>query len=199
MRAYPEHLQKLIQLLKKFPGVGSKSAERFAFNLLTWMPEQLNEIGDTFKSIKDHLKSCVECGCLRGSHECYFCDSSKRDTKTMCVIATPRDAFSIEDTHEYRGLYHVLGGVLSPLENRGPEHLFLSNFKDRINKHGVEELVIALDSTLEGDATALYIKQELRSLPLHISRLAFGIPMGSHLDYVDGGTLARALSARHQF
>lgn len=199
MRAYPEHLQKMIQLLRKLPGVGSRSAERFAFHLLTWSPTQLNEIGDTLKGVQEHLKCCEECGCLRGSRTCFFCDTTKRDTKTMCVIATPRDAFSIEDTHEYRGLYHVLGGVLSPLENRGPEHLFLSNFKERIQKHNVQELVIALDSTLEGDATALFIKQELDALHVHISRLAFGIPMGSHLDYVDGGTLARAMSGRHQF
>lgn len=199
MRAYPEHLQKLIQLLKRLPGVGSKSAERFAFHLINWKPEHLDEMGNALKNIHEALKCCSECGCLRGSRPCLFCDDSKRDTTMMCVVATPRDVFSIEDTHEYRGLYHVLGGVLSPLDHRGPDHLFLSNFKERIEKYSIKELVVALDSTLEGDATALFIKQELSHLPVHVSRLAFGIPMGSHLDYVDGGTLARALAGRHRF
>lgn len=199
MRGYPEHLLKLIQMLKKLPGVGSRSAERFAFHLLDWDPDHLHDFADTVKQINVRLKQCSECGCLVGDSACHFCDLSRRTPKMLCVIASPRDAFSIEQTHEYRGLYHVLGGLLSPLDRRGPELLAVAPLIDRIKKHSIEEVVIALDSTLEGDATSLYIKQELSSLPVHISRLAFGLPMGSHLDYVDGGTLARALSGRHQF
>lgn len=199
MMHYPEHLQKLIQVLRKLPGVGNKSAERFAFHLLNWSNEQLQEMGDTVKEVKNRIKHCSDCGCLVDKEACLFCHSSKRDSNIVCVIASPRDAFSMEETHEYRGLYHVLGGLLSPLDSRGPERLLISKLKSRILTHSIQEVVIALDSTLEGDATALYIKQELAALPIHVSRLAFGMPMGSSIDYVDGGTLARAFAGRNKF
>lgn len=196
---YPDYLLKLIQVLRKLPGVGSKSAERFAFHLLDWSPDQLHEFSTTIKGIKEHLSYCPDCGCLMGSSLCYLCDLTKRDSDVLCIIASARDAFSIEETHEYKGLYHVLGGVLSPLDKKGPEHLRMSQLKQRLNTLPIKEIVIALDSTLEGDATSLYLKQELANHPVRISRLAFGLPMGSSLDYVDGGTLARALSGRNQF
>lgn len=196
---YPDHLQKLIQVLKRFPGVGNKSAERFAFHLLTWSEGQLKELGAIVSATKEQLKQCEECGCLSGSEGCFFCHSHHRNTKVMCVVASPRDVFSIEETGEYQGLYHVLNGLLSPLDRRGPEHLSIAKLKHRLANFQIKELVIAFDSTLEGDATALYLKQELANFPLHISRLAFGLPMGSSLDYVDGGTLARALAGRNEF
>lgn len=117
----------------------------------------------------------------------------------MCVIAYPKDVFAIEETREYRGLYHVLGGVLSPLDGRGPEHINIQSLKDKIKKYSCKEVILALDSTLEGDATSLFIKKEFYSMPVSISRLAFGLPMGSSFDYVDGGTLARAFSGRAQY
>ncbi|MCE2982155.1 MAG: recombination mediator RecR [Parachlamydia sp.] len=193
---YPEHLLKLILLLKKLPGVGNKSAERFAFHLLNWPQEHLGEFGEAIRTTKEKLMPCTVCGCLKGEEACYFCDTAKRDTSLICVIATPKDLFSIEETHEYRGLYHVLGGVLSPLDGRGPSDLSVAELKQRIESLDIKEVIIALDSTLEGDATSLYLKQELGALPVQISRLAFGIPMGSALDYVDGGTLARAFAGR---
>lgn len=197
---YPDHLLKLIQVLKRLPGVGNKSAERFAFHLLTWPEEHIQELGQVVTATKNELHQCGECGCLMGNEGCYFCQaSSQRDPNIMCVIASPRDVFSIEETQEYRGFYHVLNGLLSPLDRRGPEHLSIPKLKNRLQSLKTKELVIALDSTLEGDATALYLKQELACFPLNISRLAFGLPMGSSLDYVDGGTLARALSGRNQF
>lgn len=196
---YPEYLLQLIHVLKKLPGIGHKSAERFAFHLLNWPDSQLKELGHIIAGVKEKLKHCSECGCLMDEKACFFCDPSKRDPQIVCVIASARDAFSIEDTHEYKGLYHVLGGVLSPLEKRGPEHLSLHKLKQRIISLNIREIVVALDSTVEGDATSLFLKQELSSYPIHISRLAFGLPIGSSLDYVDGGTLARALSGRNQF
>lgn len=196
---YPAHLLKLIQVLKRFPGVGNKSAERFAFHLLTWSQENLKEVGEAISSTRDLLKQCHDCGCLVDGISCPYCDLSKRDYRQICVVASPREVFSIDGTREYRGLFHVLGGLLSPLQNRGPEHLSLRKLKERITELGIQELVIALDSTLEGDATALYLKEELSRYPVHISRLAFGLPLGSSLEYVDGGTLARAMSARNRF
>lgn len=196
---YPLHLLKLIQVLKRLPGVGNKSAERFAFHLLNWPIEHLQELGQTVIAIKDKLKACPECGCLIDEQACIFCDASRRDTSILCVISSPREAFAIEGTHEYQGLYHVLGGVLSPLDQRGPEHLTIEKLKQRITSLQIKEIIIALDSTLEGDATSLFLKQELTNYPVNISRLAFGLPMGSALEYVDGGTLARAFAGRNRF
>jgi recombination protein RecR len=196
---YPHHLIKLIQVLKKLPGVGNKSAERFAFQLLSWSDVQLKEFGQLLATTKENLTHCHHCGCLVGNEGCLFCENPLRETDKLCIIASPRDVYSIEETNEYKGLYHVLGGLLSPLDQKGPEHLSIHPLKLRINQLQVKEVVIALDSTLEGDATSLYLKQELASDQIEISRLAFGIPIGSSLDYVDGGTLARAFSCRHQF
>lgn len=199
MMHFPEHLSKLIQVLRKLPGVGNKSAERFAFHILSWSCEQQEEMADLLLNIKDKLKSCPECGCLIGEKGCFFCSSKTRNQQMICVIANQRDAFAIEETHEYHGVYHVLGGLLSPLSRRGPQMLSIPKLKERIESLQAKEIVIALDSTLEGDATALHLKKELENTPLRISRLAFGLPMGSALDYVDGGTLARAFSSRNQF
>lgn len=196
---YPPHLVKVIEILKRLPGVGTKSAERFAFQMLNWRPEHLNEMAHVIKEIPLKLKHCSRCGCLIGDELCMFCEEARYLMGTVCVIASPRDAFAIEETREYKGLYHVLGGLLSPLEGFGPEKLAIQPLKERIQKHHLREVVIALDSTLEGDATALYLKRELEPLAVHMSRLAFGLPMGSSLDYVDGGTLAKALSARSKF
>lgn len=196
---YPSHLLKLIQVLKRLPGVGTKSAERFAFHLLTLSEEQLKEFGEIVSSTKEKLQQCKDCGCLLDETYCRYCDLSKRESHVICILASPKEVFSIEGTHEYKGLYHVLGGLLSPLENKGPEHLSFKKLKNRIFSLGVREIVIALDSTLEGDATALFLKKELAECQVQISRIAFGLPMGSSLDYVDGGTLARALQGRNQF
>ena len=196
---YPMHLQKLIQVLRKFPGVGTKSAERFAFQLLNWTENDLAEMSQVVGSIKEQLKQCDICSCLTGEEGCLFCNDSTRNKNILCIIASPKDVFAIEDTKEYRGLYHVLGHLLSPLDSKGPEHLSLTKLRERLVHQGVKEVIIALDSTIEGDVTSLYLKQELGDLELNISRLAFGLPMGSSLDYVDGGTLARAFSARGEF
>lgn len=195
---YPVHLLKLIDVLRKLPGVGNKSAERFAFQMLNWPEKTLHEMGDIIKAIPDHIKQCHDCGCLMGD-ACSFCTPERATKGTLCIIASPRDAFAIEETREYKGLYHVLGTLLSPMDGIGIERLALHQLHKRITSHQIQEVVIALDSTLEGDATSLYIKQELEPLKISVTRLAFGLPMGSSLDYVDGGTLARAFSGRARF
>lgn len=196
---YPPHLLKLIDIFKRLPGVGNKSAERFAFQLLTWPKDRLDEMGTAVQEITLRLRQCGQCGCLIGEDQCSFCTPARVALGSLCIIASPRDAFAIEETREYKGLYHVLGGLLSPMEGFGPDRLSLHPLKKRISDHQINEVVIALDSTLEGDATSLYIKKELATFNVQISRLAFGLPMGSSLDYVDGGTLARAFSGRGQF
>lgn len=196
---YPQHLQKLIEHLKRLPGVGAKSAERFAFQMVDWNQERLSEFAKVIDQIPSKLQSCKECGCLVGHEGCRFCDPHRQSFGLLCVISSAKDAFSIEETREYRGLYHVLGSLLSPLEGKGPEQLNIGRLRERIMRHSIQELIIALDSTLEGDATALFLKREFADLSITVSRLAFGLPMGSSFEYVDGGTLARALSGRGNF
>lgn len=186
-------------MLKRLPGVGNKSAERYAFQLINWKPERLQELAEAINHIPQKLRHCKECGCLVGEEICRLCDEARKRFGVICVIASPKDAFAIEATREYQGLYHVLGGLLSPIEGRGTEILTMSKLSDRIQTCHIKELIIALDSTVEGDATALYIKNEFQDLSLKFSRLAFGLPMGSSLEYVDGGTLARAFSGRSAF
>lgn len=199
MYKYPLAFLKLIDQLKKLPGVGNKSAERFAFHLLGLSKLQLDEMALAFSQLHDHIKNCERCGCMNDSEKCLFCDSLHRDHTQICVVATAKEVFALEQTQEFRGLYHVLGGVLSPLDGRGPQHLSIPLLKQRLSSYPIQEMVIALDSTLEGDATSLFLKNELTDFNLRISRLAFGLPMGSSLDYVDGGTLTRALLGRQRY
>lgn len=196
---YPQHLLKLIEVLKRLPGVGNKSAERFAFEIIRWPKERLDEMASVIGTTAAQLRHCSECGCLIDNIDCLYCAQADRAERSLCVVGMARDVFSIAATNEFKGLFHVLGGLLSPIDGIGPEKLQFDKLLRRIKEQQIEEVVIALDSTLEGDATALYIKQALSSSKARVSRLAFGLPMGSSLDYVDGGTLARALSARATF
>ncbi len=195
---YPPTLQKMVDVLRRLPGVGSRSAERFAFQLLTWPPDHLKEFSEILNEFPDKLKPCLDCGSLI-EEICALCHNEMRNPRQICVVASYKDVFAIESTREFNGLYHVLGNLLSPLDKRGPEKLNLPRLAERIQKLECEELLLALDATLEGDATALYIKKELEPLNLKMFRLAFGVPMGSSLEYVDHGTLAKALSSRSQF
>lgn len=195
---YPHHLIRLIESLKKLPGVGSKSAERFAFELLKWGRADLSHFASLIQEIPNQLKTCEECGALQ-QEKCLFCQTNRLEPHKLCILASPRDLYAIESTGEFKGHYHVLGSLISPLEGIGAERLHLANLLERIKKLGTEEVVIALDSTIEGDATALYLKKQLSALSLTITRIAFGMPMGSSIDYVDGGTLARALVGRFSF
>lgn len=195
---YPDHLLKLISVLKKFPGVGTKTAERFAFHLLDWPEEKLEEMALTIKDINKNLNNCAECGALI-EQKCGICGDKGRNRELLCITASSKDIFLIEETREYRGLYHVLGALFSPIHGEAPHARTLEKLKTRIGELGVKEIIIALDSTLEGDATALYLKRELAPFPVAVSRLALGLPMGSSLDFIDGGTLARALAGRHAY
>jgi recombination protein RecR len=196
---YPKSLIHLINHLKKLPGVGNKTAERFAFQLLKWKKEPLLELSQILSTLKDDIRHCPECGALTGQEYCFFCDPHKRNTEFICIVSSPKDVFLLEETKTYRGLYHVIDNVLSPLDGFGKESLRLDILENRIKKNSVKEVIIALDSTLEGDATALFIKNELSSLGLHVSRLAFGLPVGSSFEYIDENTLSRAFLGRQTF
>lgn len=196
---YPHDLQQLIQALRRLPGVGTKTAERYAFHLLSSPQQHLDELSHLVADIRNKVRHCPVCGCILFGEACSFCGNARRDTSLMCLVASAKDVFALEQTGEYKGLYHVLGALLSPLDGIGPSALTLPQLQQRLTTTPVKEVVMALDSTLEGDTTALFLKKELAPYSVAISRLAFGIPMGSALDYVDGGTLALAFSGRRSY
>jgi recombination protein RecR len=197
MVKFPSHLATLISFLKKLPGVGTRTAERYAFHLLDWKEDDIVALAQHLIDIKKKISLCSDCHALMEEKGCPFCDLSHRDARALCIVGSPKDIYPIEETRAFRGIYHVLGALLSPLQKLGPQNLRIDLLKERINRHNVEEIIIALDSTLEGDATALYLKKELETLPhLRVSRLASGLPLNSTLDFIDGGTLAKALSGR---
>ena len=199
MPKYPPSLQHLISLLKLLPGVGTKTAERFAFHLLTWEAEPQSQLSQVLAGLKETVPECPTCHCLAGLDGCEFCNLDRRSSDQLCIIASPKDAYAIEETHTYKGLYHVLGGLLSPLDGRSLATLNLATLFTRLADLTPKEVIIALDSTLEGDATALYLKEKTGALGIPVSRLAFGLPIGSPLEYVDETTLSRALSNRQVF
>lgn len=196
---YPTELLSLIAHLKKLPGVGAKTAERFAFEFLSWSQDSLSSVAEILGGIQKKIPPCPSCGCLTDLGICYFCNTAARDSSKLCIIASARDVFSIEETKIFRGLYHVVEHLLSPLDGRHAHHLRLDRIEERIKKHQIKELILAFDSTLEGDTTALYLKNNLARPDLSVSRLAFGLPVGSSIEYIDGGTLARAFKGRQTF
>jgi recombination protein RecR len=193
---YPKNLLTLMAYLKKLPGVGSKTAERFAFELFKWNKEELNLFGNVLSSFKENLKNCSTCGCLKEHEKCMFCDQN-RDFSLMCIISSPKDAFSIEET-SYKGLYHVVN-TLSPINGYNIDEKNMEILEKRVFKGNTKELIIALDSTLEGDATSLFLKNKFKDKNIIISRLAFGIPMGSSLEYIDEETLIKSFVGRQNF
>ncbi len=194
---YPIPLLTLIASLRKLPGVGKKTAERFAFQMIDWQEDSLESFGDIVKTIKQKLHTCKECGCLMSDTHCLFCDLGNRSSKALCIIASPKDVYAMEETSVFKGIYHVLGTLLSPLEGITPDKLAIEKIQNRIDKHQIQEVIIALDSTLEGDATALYLNKMLSNAT--ISRLALGLPIGSPLDFIDEGTLSQAFTGRQNF
>ena len=199
MAKFPNPIQKLILQLRKLPGVGSKTAERYAFEILSWKPEALELLSDSLKSIHTQIQPCPNCFCLKSDIDCEFCNPSKRDSSSLCIVSVAKDIYPIEETRIFKGMYHVIGGMLSPLYGYNTEKFDIEKINSRIQEMGVVDVVLALDATLEGDATSLFLKEELQGCNVKISRLAFGIPLGSSLDYVDPGTLTRAFLGRHLF
>lgn len=192
---FPAHLLKLQALLRRLPGVGQRTAERYSLQLLEWPEGVLQQLAETLSALPEKVKRCELCGSLTDRSVCDICTCDHRDRTTLCVVAHPRDVIAFEETRSYRGLYHVLPGLLSPMEQRGPESLGLERLATRLAA-GVTEVILALDTTLEGDATALFLQRELSKHGRRVTRLAFGLPLGSALEYVDSGTLLRALIGR---
>lgn len=193
---FPDGLEKIVSYFRKFPGVGSKTAERFAFDLLNWKEQDLASLGSHIKHFHEKIKPCTICGCLLENDKCPFCQNSSRDRFSLCILSSPRDVYLFEQTNMFKGLYHIIRHLINPLEGKGTEGLFIEGIKARIEKEHIQEVIIALDSTLEGDATSLFLKKELKKEGISISRLAFGMPVGSSIEHIDEGTLSKAFTGR---
>ncbi len=195
---YPGYLKKLVDALTRFPGIGQKSAQRIAFYLLGCPREDVVAIARAMVDAKDKLGFCSACGSLAEAELCACCTDTRRDHNLLCVVQEPRDVLVLERTGQYRGLYHVLHGALSPLDGIGPEELKLDRLVSRIEEKAITEVIIATNPNVEGDATAGYIARLLNPLSVRVTRIAFGLPVGGDIEYADELTLSRALDGRRE-
>lgn len=191
---YPKKFLDLIEMFEKLPGVGSKTASRFAFGLLDRSDEEIASYIDNLKSIRD-IKRCKTCGFLSDEDECLICKDHNRDKSTIMVLAYPQDVLAIERTENYKGLYHVLNGLISPSKGIYPEDINIDNLLKRINEN-IKEVIIAVSPTMDGEMTALYLDKLLKERNVLVTRIAHGLPMGSSIDYADDLTIIKALSNR---
>jgi recombination protein RecR len=191
-----DRIERLIQELTKMPTIGRRTAQRIALYLLKAPRDEVTALASAMMDMREHVHYCSECGAITEIDPCVICTDSKRDRKTMCVVEEPGNVMGIERTGEYRGIYHVLHGRLSPLDGLGPEDLSISKLLDRIRSLGVEEIIIATNPNVEGEATCSYIAGVVKPLGLRITTIARGVPMGSDLDLADEVTLARAIQGR---
>ncbi len=188
-------VDNLIAQLSRLPGVGTRTAQRLAFHLLRVSDEEAAALADAIREVKDKIGFCRECGNLTEDELCVICQDARRDHSIICVVEQPVDLLSVERTHEYRGVYHVLGGALSPLDGVEPQHLRIDELLGRVERNGVEEVVLATNPNMTGEATAAYLADRLRDRT-RVTRLASGLPVGGDLEYADEVTLGRALSGR---
>jgi recombination protein RecR len=190
-------VENLVSQLTRLPGVGQRTAQRLAFHLLRVSKDEANALAAAIAEVKERVRFCRECGNLTEEETCDICRDARRDHTIVCVVEQPADLISLERTHEFRGLYHVLGGSLSPLDGVEPEHLRIEELLGRVERNGVQEVVLATNPNMTGEATAAYLADRLRGL-VRVTRLASGLPVGSDLEYADEVTLGRALSGRRE-
>ena len=189
-------LQKLIEQFARLPGVGRKMAQRFAFYVLDLPEDKAKEFSTAILEAKSKIKKCSVCGNFTEGELCPICSAKGRDASLICVVEDPRDVIAIERTKEYHGLYHVLGGLISPMDGVGPENLFIKELLARMTDGSVKEVIMATNPTVEGEATAMYLSRLLKPMGVRVSRLAYGIPVGGNLEYADEVTLYRAIEGR---
>ena len=196
MEYFPAALEKLVEQFARLPGIGGKSAQRLAFHVLSLSEEDAKEFADAILDAKRTVTCCPICRNLTDGGVCSICASNKRDASVICVVADPRDVAALERAREFRGRYHVLHGVISPMNHVGPDDLEIKPLVERVSRGGVEEVIMATNPDTEGEATAMYIARLLRPFGVRVTRLAYGIPVGGHLEFADDATLMRALEGR---
>jgi len=195
---FAEPMARLIDELKKLPGIGGKTAQRLAFHILRASDEDAELLADAIRQVKASLHLCSICSNITDIDPCVYCSSPTRNQRLVCVVEEPTNIAAIEKTRSYNGVYHVLHGALSPLHGIGPEHLRLATLAQRVERGDVDELIIATNPTVEGEATAVYIQRMLKNSPVKMTRIATGIPAGSDIEYADEVTMAKALEGRRE-
>jgi recombination protein RecR len=190
-------VENLVAQLTRLPGVGTRTAHRLAFHLLRVPKDEAHALAAAIGEVKERVRFCSECGNLTEEERCEICRDERRDRSLVCVVEQPADLVSLERTHEYRGLYHVLGGSLSPIDGVEPEHLRIDELMGRVERNGIQEVVLATNPNMTGEATAAYLADRLRGR-VRVTRLASGLPVGGDLEYADEVTLGRALSGRRE-
>ncbi len=191
-------LAKLIDKFESLPGIGSKTAQRLAYHVLHMTPEQAKDFATAITDAHEKIRYCAKCCNFSDEELCPICRNQARDKTIICVVESPRDAMAMESTREFQGTYHVLHGAISPLNNVGPDQLYIKELLARLSDGTVTEVIMATNPTVEGDATAMYISRLLKPLGIKTTRLAYGIPVGGDLEYADEVTLARALEGRSE-
>ncbi|PIE33865.1 recombination protein RecR [candidate division KSB3 bacterium] len=196
MSQYTESVSRLINELTKLPGIGEKTAQRLVFFLLKAPESDVKNLAQALVDVKDSVRYCSVCGNITEQDPCPICNDERRNRRLICVVEEPNDLYAIERTREYTGLYHVLMGTLSPLEGVGPEDIRIQELLQRLQQEAYEEVIVATNPNVEGEATAMYLAKLLKPLGVTISRIAHGIPVGGDLEYADEITMTRALEGR---
>jgi len=192
----PEPLARLIEQLQTLPGIGAKGAQRLAFHILKNTREDAERLCGAIRDVKDQVTYCSICYNITAADPCAFCTGASRDHRLICVVEEPQNVMVVEKTREFKGVYHVLMGTLSPLHGVGPDDLKIKGLLERVGAGGVEEVILATSPTVEGEATALYLARLLKPLGVRVTRIAMGIPVGSDLEYADEVTMTRAMEGR---
>ncbi len=198
MRQYPKPLEILINELSKLPGIGGKTAQRLAFHILSLDEREVNQLAGALTNAKQQMKYCSVCGNLTDTDPCRICSDPARRQDVICVVESPRDVMAMERIREFNGLYHVLHGVISPMEGVGPEDINLKSLITRLQASDVKELIVATNPNIEGEATAMFIARLIKPAGIKVSRIAHGIPVGGDLEYADEVTLLKSLEGRRQ-
>jgi recombination protein RecR len=191
-------VERLIDALKHLPGIGQKTAQRLAFHLLRAAPEDALALADAIRDAKEKIRQCSVCHNITDTDPCLYCVGPTRSRKTICVVEEAHNILAIEKTRTFSGMYHVLGGSLSPLQGRGPEQLKIKSLIERLKEGSVEEIIIATNPTAEGEATAVYMSKLLKPLGVRVTRIGVGIPVGADLEYADEVTMLKALEGRRE-
>jgi len=194
----PEPLAKLIEQLQRLPGIGAKSAQRLAYHVLKTPREDVEQLADAMRQVKDRVTYCSICSNITDVDPCFYCSSGTRDQRVICVVEEPENVSGIEKTRDFRGVYHVLMGALSPLHGVGPDDLKIKGLLQRVADGGAEEVILATNPNVEGEATAIYLAKLLKPLGVRVTRIAMGVPVGSDLEYADEFTMHKAMEGRRE-
>lgn len=195
---YPKSIASLIEHFQKFPSVGPKSAQRMAFYLLRMPMSEVEKFAQSMISAKQNTRTCETCFNLSATSPCEICQSSQRDKSTICVVAETKDLIAVEKTNEFKGLYHVLQGLISPMDGIGADDIRVKELLNRLTSDEVKEVILALSPSVEGEATSLYLSKLIKPFGIKISRIAFGLPVGADLEYADEITIAKAIEGRRE-